>query len=98
MAARVCLAARKGEWQAALELFDRAVALMNHSGKTPPVRWTSGSSFDPGIVSPVDEILMLAEAALEVHRWDDVQRLSEKPCRSIHRNRVRILSMPAKLS
>jgi tetratricopeptide (TPR) repeat protein len=78
MAARVCLAARKGEWQVAIDLFDRAMALLNHTGKNQPVRWISGTTFDPGIVSPVEEILMLADAAVEAHRWEDAQILSER--------------------
>jgi tetratricopeptide (TPR) repeat protein len=78
LAARVCLAARKGEWQTAIDLFDRAVALMNHNEKTAPAARYGGMTFDPGIQNPVEEVLMLAEAALEAHRWEDARRLSEK--------------------
>jgi hypothetical protein len=35
-------------------------------------------TFDPGIQTPVEEVLMVAEAALEAHRWEDARRLSEK--------------------
>jgi tetratricopeptide (TPR) repeat protein len=72
MAAQACLAAHRGEWQVAMDLFDRAAALMNYT------RQTGSMAFDPGIMLAVEDKLMMAEAAVEAQRWDEARRLSEQ--------------------
>jgi tetratricopeptide (TPR) repeat protein len=78
LAARVRLAARKGEWQSAIDLFDRAMALLNHTSRIDQAYIYAGTTFNPGIDPPLEDLLMLAEAALEAHRWDDALQLSER--------------------
>jgi len=78
LAARSILAARRGEWQSAVELFDRVMGLMNQSGIKNTALVCKSIGLELGIETPVDDQLLMAEAALNAQRWQDALYLTSR--------------------
>jgi tetratricopeptide (TPR) repeat protein len=78
LAARAILAARNGEWKTANELFERARATATHGRSTRRAVTSPSATFELEIESALDDLLLMAEAALEAHRWEDALIWSRK--------------------